>query len=117
MTSIILNGFNALRAWGSWAGMMIISPCFTSMGCAGDDDLRLSVQETHQGIERCRVLAEPLTLIESKKGDRAGLLLDDGSAHNGTGLVFDQPGHIKDLRGKRFLLFLDRGDHDEGSFR
>jgi len=92
-------------------------PFFQDVRIAGYDDLRLPVQDAYECVKGRRVLAEPLPLIEGKQGDRAGLFLDDGTAHDRAGLVFDQPGHVEHLCGEWLFLLLDRGDHDEVSFR
>jgi hypothetical protein len=48
-------------------------------------------------IERCRMLTESLSLVESEEGHRTHFALNKGSAHNGTFRIIN---HL--LQNKRF---------------
>ena len=50
-----------------------------------DDDLALTLQHLHHCIERGTVLAEPLSLIEGKKGDVARTFYQDLLADDAIG--------------------------------
>ena len=62
------------------------------MGFASDGDCGLTVYYMNERIERCRVFAQALALIEGKHGHGSGFFLYDLSTYDGAGLVLDKLG-------------------------
>ncbi len=76
-------------------------------GLAGNIDLRFAVENIHQGVEGRGVLAEALPGVESKEGQGAGRLIDNGPADDGARLVVHQAGHTSHFPDQTFFVHLN----------
>ena len=56
---------------------------FDGLCIPGNRYFRLTVQDLHHGIKRCRVFTEAFTFIKSEKGEGPGLFFDERFADNG----------------------------------
>jgi len=56
-----------------------------------------TIEDLNNGIERCRMLTESLSLVESEEGHCAHFALNKGSADNGTFRIIN---HL--FQNKRF---------------
>jgi len=100
MMSIILKRVSAERACGTRAGSRSFAR-LDPVRLAREANLDLTLDGDHQGVERRRVLAQPLSGIKGEEGDRARCLAQDLAAHHGSVLVGDQVGHRRGLAGRR----------------